>query len=59
MELLGTTLYARLQQLGRPHLLKIYPPIGQTADDGHDFPLFGVRIWEPDVFAFLDEQMRR
>jgi carboxymethylenebutenolidase len=55
----GKALDARLQQLGKPHLLKIYPPIGQTADDGHAFPLLGVRIWEPDVFAFLDEHMRR
>jgi hypothetical protein len=49
---------ARLQQLGKPHLLKIYPPIGQTTDDGHDFPFLGVSICEPDVFAFLDEHMR-
>jgi dienelactone hydrolase len=55
----GKALDARLQQLGKPHLLKIYPPIGQTADDGHAFPFLGVRIWEPDVFAFLDEHMRR
>jgi hypothetical protein len=37
----------------------IYPPIGQTVDDGHDFLHLGVNIWEPDVFAFLDENMRR
>jgi hypothetical protein len=28
-------------------------------DDGHDFLHLGVSIWEPDVFAFLDENMRR
>jgi len=55
----GKALDARLQQLGRPHLLKIYPPIGKTAEDGHAFPLLGVPIWEPDVFAFLDEHMHR
>ena len=54
----GKALDARLQQLGKPHLLKIYPPIGKTADDGHAFPFLGVSIWEPDVFAFLDEYMR-
>jgi hypothetical protein len=26
---------------------------------GHAFPLMGVRIWEPDVFAFLNDCMRR
>lgn len=55
----GKALDARLQQLGKPHLLKIYPPIGKTADDGHAFPFLGVSIWEPDVFGFLDEYIRR
>ena len=55
----GKELDARLQQLGKPHRLKIYPPIGRTADDGHDFPYLGLSTWEPDVFAFLDEHMRR
>ncbi len=54
----GKALDARLAELGRPHRLKIYPPIGRTPDDGHDFPLSGVPIWEADVFAFLDERMR-
>jgi hypothetical protein len=39
--------------------LKIYPPIGKTVDDGHDFIHLGVKFWEADVFAFLDENMRR
>lgn len=54
----GKVLDARLAQLGKPHRLKIYPPIGRTPDDGHNFPLLGVSVWEPDVFAFLDEHMR-
>jgi hypothetical protein len=54
----GKALDARLAQLGKTHRLKIYPPIGRTADDGHNFPLLGVSIWEPDVFAFLDAHMR-
>jgi hypothetical protein len=28
-------------------------------EDGHDFLHLGVSIWEPDVFAFLDDHMRR
>jgi dienelactone hydrolase len=55
----GKVLDARRKQLGKPHRLKIYPPIGRTVDDGHDFLHLGVSIWEPDVFAFLDEHMRR
>ncbi len=55
----GKALDAKLEQLGKPHRLKIYPPIGHTVDDGHDFLHLGISTWEPDVFAFLDEQMRR
>lgn len=53
----GTALDARLAELGKPHTLKIYPPIGRTPDDGHDFPFSGIKIWEVDVFAFLDKTM--
>jgi dienelactone hydrolase len=55
----GQGLSARLEDLGKPHRLKIYPPCGETADDGHDFPLHGVASWEPDVFGFLEQQLRR
>jgi dienelactone hydrolase len=55
----GKVLDARRQQIGKPHRLKIYPPIGHTVDEGHDFLHLGVNIWEPDVFAFLDENMQR
>jgi hypothetical protein len=54
----GKELDARLEQLGKPHRLKIYPPIGNTADDGHNFPLSGVSLWESDVFQFLGQYMR-
>jgi len=55
----GKVLDARREGIGKPHRLKIYPPIGRTVEDGHDFLHLGVKIWEPDVFAFLDENMRR
>jgi carboxymethylenebutenolidase len=55
----GKVLDARLEQLGKPHRLKIYPPIGHTVDDGHDFLHLGISSWESDVFVFLDEQMRK
>lgn len=54
----GKALDSRLEALGKPHRLKIYPPIGRTVDDGHDFLHLGIGTWEPDVFAFLDEHMR-
>jgi carboxymethylenebutenolidase len=55
----GKALDAQLERLGKPHKLKIYPPIGHTPDEGHNFPLTGASIWEPDVFAFLDEYVRK
>ena len=55
----GETLAARLSELGRPQRVKIYPPIGRTHEDGHGFLYSGVSIWEKDVFAFLDQYMRR
>jgi carboxymethylenebutenolidase len=55
----GKALDARRAQIGKPHRLKIYPAIGHTVDDGHDFIHLGVNIWESDVFAFLDENMQR
>jgi carboxymethylenebutenolidase len=55
----GKALDDRLEQLGKPHRLKIYPPIGLTQQDGHDFLHLGISTWEPDVFAFLDKHMRK
>jgi dienelactone hydrolase len=52
----GQAMDARLEQLGKPHQLKIYPAVGHTPDDGHDFLFARVKIWEADVFAFLDKR---
>ena len=55
----GKALDLELARLGKPHRLKIYPPVGQTVEDGHAFPNNSVATWEPDVFAFLDPYMRK
>ena len=52
-------LSAEMVRLGKPHRGKIYPAVGHTAAEGHDFVYLGVDTWEPDVFSFLDERMRR
>jgi carboxymethylenebutenolidase len=54
----GKMLAARLQELGKPNRLEIFPPIGHTEAEGHDFLHLGPGIWESDVFAFLDENLR-
>jgi dienelactone hydrolase len=54
----GRALAAEMQRLGRPHGLKIYPAAGRTAREGHNFVFSNLAMWEPDVFAFLDSQLR-
>lgn len=54
----GEAFAAEMARLGKPHRLKIYPPFGRTADDGHSLVYRSVTTWEADVFAFLDERMR-
>jgi len=50
----GLALAEELAKLGKPHTLKIYPPFGNTSDDGHNIIYNGVAEWEGDVFGFLD-----
>lgn len=52
-------LSGEMTRLGKPHRVNIYPPVGRTSDEGHDFVHLGVAMWEPDVFAFLDEHVQR
>jgi len=47
-----------LEHRHKPHLLKIYPPVGKTSDDGHNFLYLGIPQWEHDVFGFLDEHVK-
>jgi len=51
-------LSAEMERLGKSHRVKIYPPVGRTAGEGHDFVYLDVKAWEADVFAFLRRQMR-
>jgi len=46
-------LHAAVRQVGRPAELRLYPPFGATARDGHAFPYRGVATWAGDVHAFL------
>jgi len=53
----GKTIAGELARLGKPHVLKIYPPVGRTSDDGHNFVYTAIDVWEDDVFKFLDEHV--
>jgi dipeptidyl aminopeptidase/acylaminoacyl peptidase len=54
----GYALTDKLERLHKPHLLKIYPPVGKTTEDGHNFLYFAIPQWEDDVFKFLDEHVK-
>ena len=55
----GRALSAELNRMHKPHLLEIYPTVGQTPDDGHNAVYLAIPMWEPDVFRFLDEYVGR
>jgi dienelactone hydrolase len=54
----GRDLAAQRERLHEPVLLKIYPPVGKTSDDGHNAIYGGIALWEGDVFAFLDANVK-
>ena len=48
-----------LRRLHKSYVLKIHPPVGRTADDGHNLLYLAIPQWERDVFGFLDEHVKR
>ena len=54
----GRALADDLERLRRPHVLKIYPPVGQTPEDAHNMLYQAIPSWEDDVFKFLDEHVK-
>jgi dipeptidyl aminopeptidase/acylaminoacyl peptidase len=55
----GQVMAAELARLNKPHTLKIYPPYGTSADDGHNMVYLAIPQWENDVFQFLDMYVKR
>lgn len=51
----GKALDSELAGLNKRHLLRIYPPLGKTSDDGHMLVYTDIAEWEADVFGFLDQ----
>lgn len=54
----GQALAAERRRLSKPYQLQIYPAVGNSASDGHNFIYTDVPLWEGDVFAFLAAQLR-
>lgn len=47
-----------LERMHKPHTVRVYPPHGKTAGDGHNAVYEAVSIWESDVFTFLDQHVQ-
>jgi hypothetical protein len=54
----GSALAEELARLHKTHLLKIYPTVGLTSEDGHNMLYEDILAWEEDVFKFLDQHVR-
>ena len=46
-------LHGAMRAAGKPAEMRLYPPFGRTARDGHAFAYRGAAIWADDVHAFL------
>lgn len=55
----GRDLAAQLHKLHKPYVLKIYPSVGHSTDEGHNMVYSSISIWEDDVFAFLDAHVNK
>jgi carboxymethylenebutenolidase len=55
----GRALAGELERLHKPHVLKIYPPVGLTSEDGHGMLYENIPAWESDVFEFLDQYVKK
>jgi dipeptidyl aminopeptidase/acylaminoacyl peptidase len=53
------TLSAAMKDAGKEFEIKIYPPFGKSAQEGHSFGYFGSSVWGVDVFRFLDQHCRK
>jgi dienelactone hydrolase len=55
----GKALAEELERLHKPYVLKIYPPVGLTTEDGHGMLYENIPVWESDVFEFLDQHVKK
>jgi hypothetical protein len=54
----GKALAAELERLHDRYVLKIYPSVGLTLEDGHGMLYENIPAWESDVFEFLDQHVK-
>ena len=49
------TLSAVMKDASKAYEVKIYPPYGNSPEEGHTFGYFGSAVWADDVFRFLNQ----
>ena len=54
----GFALANRRESMHLPCVLKIYPAVGGSADDGHNAVYGAIPLWEQDVLSFLDASVK-
>jgi hypothetical protein len=52
-------LSAEMRHAGKDVEVKVYPPFGSSAREGHSFAYAGSDVWFPDVLAFLQRHCAR
>ena len=53
----GYSLDSVLNRLHKKHLLEIYPAFGNSTNEGHNMIFLKSKIWEADVFRFLEDNL--
>ncbi len=53
----GYSLDSILNQQGKKHILEIYPAFGNSANEGHNMIFLNCKIWESEIFKFLDDNL--
>lgn len=54
----GQAIASELASLSKPHALRIYPAVGKSSSEGHNFMYVNTSIWETDLFRFIGENMQ-
>jgi dienelactone hydrolase len=54
----GIALDSLMNQINKPHKLKIYPAFGRSQQEGHNLIFLDIEAWEEDVFRFLKETLK-
>src|SRR5581483_9410118 len=54
----AAALAKEMDRLHKPHVLKIYPPVGDSPNEGNNQLYGAMSQWEGDVFKFLDQNVK-